>query len=379
MRIIFATHNPDKMEEIREIMSDMTSEVLMKSDFGLTEEPEENGRSFQENAEIKAAATWREMKKKELLRIGDVILADDSGFCVDYLHGAPGIYSSRFMGEDTPYSEKNAALLERLKHAEGKERSAHYTCHICAALFDGELIHTEAYFHGALAYAPRGEHGFGYDPIFYVEEYDKTAAEMDLAFKNSISHRGKALREMRRILLERREEIESGERGNTEECKKRILVVSDTHRADEGTLTLLKEGKWDMMIHLGDGEGSADKFRQAAGENCACVFLRGNNDYGEDLPMELTLRIGKTKCFLTHGHSYFVNANPIVLAEEAHIRGCQIAMFGHTHKPYRKNVEGVLCLNPGSISYPRQEGHHRSYMILTVDEEGEMSVEQKYL
>lgn len=202
MRIIFATHNHNKLKEINRILGDLATELVVQSDLGITAEPEENGKSFADNAEIKATAIYQEMKSKGLLQSGDVVMADDSGLCVDYLDGAPGIYSSRFMGEDTSYDIKNAYIIEQLKGVEGAARTAHFTCHMCAVLADGRTLHTEGIFAGLIAEKASGSGGFGYDPILYLPEYGKTSAELTLDEKNAISHRGKALRAMRTLLEE---------------------------------------------------------------------------------------------------------------------------------------------------------------------------------
>lgn len=201
-RIIFATHNQNKMQEIREIFAGLFAELSMQSELGITLEPEENGKSFAENAEIKALAIHRFMKQQGLLRPGDVVMADDSGLCIDYLDGAPGILSARFMGENTSYEVKNAALIERLRGVSGAERSARFVCNICAVLDDGRVLHAEESFEGLIAEKAAGSEGFGYDPILYLPELGRTSAEISREEKNRISHRGKALRAMRQILGE---------------------------------------------------------------------------------------------------------------------------------------------------------------------------------
>lgn len=201
MRIIFATHNPDKLVEIRQILQDITSGILAKSELGIQEEPEETGSTFRENAELKATGIRDYMKTHGLLQPGDVVMADDSGLCIDHLQGAPGVYSARYLGEDTPYTQKNQHILSLLQGVQGEARGAHFTCNICAAMADGRILHTEGIFPGLIAESPAGENGFGYDPILYLPEYGKTSAELRPEEKNAISHRGKALRAMRELLL----------------------------------------------------------------------------------------------------------------------------------------------------------------------------------
>lgn len=197
-RIVFATGNAGKMREIREILGDLGCEILSMKEAGATPEIEENGKSFAENAEIKARAVWN--------CTGGIVLADDSGLVVDYIEGEPGILSARYLGEDTSYEIKNQAIIDRLKDAEGGERSARFVCNIAGVLPDGRVIHTEATMEGLIAKESAGCGGFGYDPILYLPEFGKTSAEITMEQKNQISHRGKALsamkEELRKVLGE---------------------------------------------------------------------------------------------------------------------------------------------------------------------------------
>lgn len=193
-RIIFATGNEGKMREIREILKDLGMEVCSMKDAGIHTDIEENGATFGENAEIKAMAVWK--------KSGGIVLADDSGLVVDCLGGEPGIYSARYMGEDTSYEIKNQTILNRAALAVGEERSARFVCNIAAVLPDGSVLHTEAAMEGLIADKPAGGGGFGYDPILYIPEFDMTAAELTMDQKNRISHRGKALEAMKDKLKE---------------------------------------------------------------------------------------------------------------------------------------------------------------------------------
>lgn len=194
-RIVFATGNEGKMREIRLILADLGMEILSMKEAGANPEICENGKTFGENAEIKARAVWKET--------GGIVLADDSGLVVDYIGGEPGIYSARYMGEDTSYEVKNQAIIDRLKGARGEERSARFVCNIAAVLPDGSVLHTEKTMEGLIAEAPAGEEGFGYDPILYIPEYGKTGAQLTIEQKNQISHRGKALEAMKEALRAR--------------------------------------------------------------------------------------------------------------------------------------------------------------------------------
>ena len=194
-KIIFATSNEGKMREVRMILADLGREILSMKEAGVSADITEDGTTFEENALIKARAVHR--------LTGSLVLADDSGLEVDWLNKEPGIYSARYMGEDTSYEIKNQEIIRRLEGAEGKERSARFVCAIGAGLPDGTELTATAAMEGTIAFAPAGEGGFGYDPIFYLEEYGKTAAQLTPEEKNRISHRGKALRAMKDKLRER--------------------------------------------------------------------------------------------------------------------------------------------------------------------------------
>ena len=194
-KIVFATGNEGKMREVRLILQDLGFPVLSMKEAGVSLDIEENGTTFAENAMIKARAVWE--------KTGGIVLADDSGLVVDYLGGEPGVYSARYMGEDTSYEIKNRNIIERLSGAEGKERSARFVCNIAAVLEDGRVIQREAYMEGLIAKEPAGNGGFGYDPILYLPEFGKTSAELTMEEKNQISHRGKALEAMKIKLRER--------------------------------------------------------------------------------------------------------------------------------------------------------------------------------
>ena len=200
MRLIFATGNKGKMNEIREIMSDSVP-VLSMAEAGVSTDVEEDGNSFMENSFIKARAVARTCKEKG---IDDaIVLADDSGLVVDALNGEPGIYSARYLGEDTPYSIKNAKIIERLNGVSDEDRTARFVCAIACVMPDGREYSAEATYEGAIGYEERGEHGFGYDPIVYLPNRGVYSAELDPDEKNRISHRGKALQLMKEILADK--------------------------------------------------------------------------------------------------------------------------------------------------------------------------------
>lgn len=191
-RIVFATGNAGKIKEIQMILADMMWEVVSMKEAGITVDIEENGSTYEENALIKARAV--------AAFTDDIVMADDSGLEIDYLNKEPGIYSARYLGEDIPYSVKNADLIDRLSGVPDEKRTARFVCAIAAVLPDGREITVRATIEGCIGYEEKGNSGFGYDPIFYVPEFGKTTAELSGEEKNSVSHRGKALRLMKEEL-----------------------------------------------------------------------------------------------------------------------------------------------------------------------------------
>ena len=194
-KLIFATGNEGKMKEIREILGDLDYEILSMKEAGVNVDIIEDGTTFEENAIIKA--------KTVMEATGSIVLADDSGLEIDYLDKAPGIYSARFAGEDTSYDIKNRILLYRLEGVPDEERRARFVCAVAAVFPDGTVKVVRETIEGQIAHEIVGENGFGYDPIFYVPEYGCTTAEMTPELKNELSHRGKALRAMKKILEEK--------------------------------------------------------------------------------------------------------------------------------------------------------------------------------
>lgn len=194
-RIIFATGNQDKMKEIRMILADLNAEIVSMKEAGIQLDIEENGTTFEENAMIKAKAVAEHTDA--------IVLADDSGLEIDYLNKEPGIYSARYMGEDTSYTLKNQNLLERLAGVPKEQRTARFVCAVAAVLPNKETAVVRGTIEGYIGLEPQGANGFGYDPIFYVDEYGCSTASLPPEKKNEVSHRGKALRAMRSILMEK--------------------------------------------------------------------------------------------------------------------------------------------------------------------------------
>lgn len=191
--IVFATGNAGKIKEIQMIMADTGMTVQSMKEAGIILAIEEDGTTYEENALIKARAVAACAKDC-------IVMADDSGLEVDFLNREPGIYSARYMGEDTPYSIKNASIIKKLEGVPEKERTARFVCAIAAVLPDGRELTTRACIEGRIGYEEKGENGFGYDPIFYVPEFGKTTAELTEEEKNQVSHRGKALELMKEEL-----------------------------------------------------------------------------------------------------------------------------------------------------------------------------------
>ena len=193
-KIVFATGNQGKLREVKKILADLNVDIVSMKEEGIQIDVDENGTTFAENAQIKATAIGAHTDA--------IVLADDSGLVIDALNGEPGIYSARYLGEDTSYRIKNQNLIDRLEGVPDEKRTARFVCAIAAALPDGTVLHTEGTIEGIIGYEERGENGFGYDPIFCVPKLGKTTAELTDNEKNAISHRGSALEKMKVLLRE---------------------------------------------------------------------------------------------------------------------------------------------------------------------------------
>lgn len=358
-KIIFATGNEGKMKEIRAVLQDMNVDVLSLAEAGITTEIIEDGKTFEENAIIKARTIMQET--------GLLTLADDSGLEIDYLNKEPGIYSARYLGEHTSYRKKNRVIIERLRGVPDEQRTARFVCAIAAALPDGEVLTTRGTIEGRIGYHERGKNGFGYDPIFYVPEFGCSTAELSSEQKNEVSHRGKALRAMKEKL---------NEMGTLNTAK--VLIVSDTHRQNGNLLRVIDQVKpIDLLIHCGDIEGDAFNVEERAG--CSMQIVAGNNDFYGGYDKVKVFNLGKYKVYLTHGHYYGVNYGDEKLIAAAKAEGADIVMYGHVHVPRLERVDGLMILNPGSLTYPRQEGRKPSYMIMELDRRGEAHFTVQYL
>jgi len=191
-KLLLATNNRGKVREYRELLQGIPFEVVTPDDLGISLDVEESGDSFEANAALKAIAAAR--------RTGLLSLADDSGLEVDDLGGAPGPLSARYAGTNASDKERIVFLLSRLKDIPARERSARFRCVIAIAAPDGKVEFFSGVCSGILADAPRGAHGFGYDPIFFIPELGKTMAELTLEEKNKVSHRARAAQKAREYL-----------------------------------------------------------------------------------------------------------------------------------------------------------------------------------
>lgn len=191
-KIIFATKNKGKLKEIKEKLYDY--EVISMEEAGIDIDVDENGETFEDNAIIKAEAIQA--------LCNEIVVADDSGLEIDYLNKEPGVHSARFLGHDTSYDYKNAKILEMLKDVPDEKRTARFVCAMAVALPNKPTRVTRATIEGIICHNIEGSNGFGYDPIFYVPSLNKTTAQLSMDEKNKISHRGKALDQVRKILEE---------------------------------------------------------------------------------------------------------------------------------------------------------------------------------
>ena len=194
-KIVFATVNIDKMKEIREILEGVGADILSMAQAGISMDIEEDGTTFEENALIKAKAVAG--------KTDAIVLADDSGLEIDFLDKQPGIHSARFMGKNTSYDKKNRELIKKLKGVPKERRTARFVCAVAAVFPGGETYVARETVEGYIGEEPAGENGFGYDPIFYLDEFGCSSAELSREQKNEISHRGKALRAIRSELEKR--------------------------------------------------------------------------------------------------------------------------------------------------------------------------------
>ena len=208
--IIFATGNKNKIREIRDIITDPDTEVISMKEAGVPADPDENGSTFEENAMIKAKAVSELVRQKiadgtlsfDAADTQITVMSDDSGLEIDALNGEPGIYSARYLGYGTDYNYKMTQIMKRMENVPDEERTARFVAAVAAVFPDGSEHVVRGAMEGVIAHGIYGKNGFGYDPFFYLPEYGKTSAEITEDEKNAISHRGKAIRAMLRVLDE---------------------------------------------------------------------------------------------------------------------------------------------------------------------------------
>jgi XTP/dITP diphosphohydrolase len=215
---IFATGNKNKIREIRDIITDPDTEVISMKEAGVPADPDENGSTFEENAMIKAKAVSELVRQKiadgtlsfDAADTQITVMSDDSGLEIDALNGEPGIYSARYLGYGTDYNYKMTQIMKRMENVPDEERTARFVAAVAAVFPDGSEHVVRGAMEGVIAHGIYGKNGFGYDPFFYLPEYGKTSAEITEDEKNAISHRGKAIRAMLRVLDEWRAAAGSG-------------------------------------------------------------------------------------------------------------------------------------------------------------------------
>lgn len=194
MEIVIATNNKGKAKEIKDILKDLNAEIYSLKDKGIDIEIEETGETFEENAFIKA---------EEIFKLtNSIVVADDSGLEVDVLDGAPGVYSARYAGENATDKETYEKLLRVMEGVPYEKRTARFVSVVAVILPDGTKKSLRGECEGVIINEPKGEGGFGYDPVFLVPEYNKTFSELTLEEKNAVSHRGKAFNKLKDFLLE---------------------------------------------------------------------------------------------------------------------------------------------------------------------------------
>lgn len=208
MKIVFATKNKGKMSEIRQIMSDISCEIISMEEAGIDIDVDETGTTYAENAMLKSEAVFEALCKQADMQGCSIdnrdfiVMSDDSGFEVDYLNKEPGVYSARYMGTETPYSIKNQSIIDKLKGVPDEQRTARFMCAIACIFPDGRKEVCMGVYEGLVAYEAKGTNGFGYDPIFFVPQMGCTDAELPVEYKNKHGHRGKALAAAKEIVRE---------------------------------------------------------------------------------------------------------------------------------------------------------------------------------
>ncbi|MDO5564695.1 MAG: RdgB/HAM1 family non-canonical purine NTP pyrophosphatase [Eubacteriales bacterium] len=196
MRIIFASNNEHKLKEIKKILYKYKNNIFFMKDLNINLEIEENGKTFKENAYLKAKALYDYMTNHNIIKENDIILADDTGLCIDYLDGKPGIFSARYLGHDTSQQKKNESIIELMKGLAYDKRKAHFICVICLIKNKNIIEYYDGLFCGHISNDIKGVDGFGYDPIFIPNGETKSVALLGEEYKNKYSHRALALKKI---------------------------------------------------------------------------------------------------------------------------------------------------------------------------------------
>lgn len=364
-KIILATGNKGKAEEIRDML-DGKFDVRTMAEVGIDCDIVEDGKTFEENALIKVQTIRplvREKGEKDV-----ILMADDSGLCVDALDGAPGIFSARYAGEHVTYDDNNQKLLKALSDVPVDKRGAQFVCAVALIFPDGEIWTGRGTVDGTISDHLIGTDGFGYDPLFVENSTGKSFAEMGEEQKNTLSHRYKAVKQVAEKLKDKLGDQVGGD-------IKRIGVVSDSH----GNIMNLQDailamGDIDAIFHLGDYVRDAKKMN--VWTHAPAYWIRGNCDMGDSEGIELAkIRIGGKLIMACHGHRFGVKTDLTPLKYNAKQAGADIVLFGHTHHAYQEvDDDGMLILNPGALiggAYSDKP----SYAVVTIDADGNVSAE----
>ena len=342
--ILIATRNEGKTKEFRNMFEKMGFEVENLNQHPELPEVEETGMTFEENARLKAE-TIAELT-------GKTVLADDSGLKVDVLGGLPGVWSARFAGVGATDAENNAKLLHELAMVfDLKDRSAQFHTTLVVAKPGKESLVVEADWPGYINFEPKGENGFGYDPLFLVGETGRAAAELTLEEKNTQSHRALAVKKI------------IG--GISIMAKQTIIVMSDSH-GDRSIVEAIKDkylGQVDGIFHNGDSELKSD---DPVWEGIHVV--RGNMDFYDGYPERLVTQLGPTRIIQTHGHLFQINFTFQKLDLWAQEEEADICLYGHLHVPDAWKEGRTLFVNPGSISQPRGPIRECLYAKIEIDD-----------
>ena len=337
-RLLIATRNEGKTKEFRQIFEQMGFEVENLNDYPDLPEVAETGMTFEENARLKAETISQ--------LTGKMVLADDSGLMVDILGGLPGVWSARFAGVGATDLENNAKLLHELAMVfELKDRSAKFHTTLVVASPGKESLVVEADWPGYINFEPKGENGFGYDPLFLVGETGKTSAQLTLEEKNQQSHRALAVKKLVEVFPPWQNMSDShGDRQIVEEIKNHY------------------KGKVDAIFHNGDSElESTDPVWEGI------HVVKGNMDFYGEYPERLVTQLGPTRIIQTHGHLFQINFSFQKLDLWAQEEDADICLYGHLHIPDAWKEGRTLFLNPGSVSLPRGPIQECLYAKVEID------------